>query len=118
VYWEHIEPEEGKLTLPWWPILNRWRPPLRTSKLILLWFATWKNATMDYAPDWVKTNPARFKRRDIPSGKDLWNLSPFVRPTSKPTKRLSPRSVNTLKPTIRNAPLLPCRSRMSLVFSA
>ena len=44
-------------------------------KLILLWFATWKNGNMDYAPAWVKTNPKRFKRVISQNGKDVWNLS-------------------------------------------
>jgi hypothetical protein len=42
---------------------------------VLLWFATWKNGDMDYAPAWVKTNPKRFKRVIAPSGLDIWNLS-------------------------------------------
>jgi hypothetical protein len=74
VYWEHIEPEEGKFdfTMVDDLLASARRYGL---KLILLWFATWKNATMDYAPDWVKTNPQRFKRVISPSGMDLWTLS-------------------------------------------
>ena len=74
VYWEHIEPEEGKFdfTMVDDLLASAHRYGL---KLILLWFATWKNATMDYAPDWVKTNPQRFKRVTSPSGMDLWTLS-------------------------------------------
>jgi hypothetical protein len=46
-------------------------------KLILLWFATWKNGNMDYTPGWVKTNPQRFKRALSPIGADLWVLSSY-----------------------------------------
>ncbi len=30
--------------------------------LVLLWFATWKNGTMEYAPAWVKRDTRRFPR--------------------------------------------------------
>jgi hypothetical protein len=76
VYWEHIEPEEGKFDFK---MVDDLIASARRYgvKLILLWFATWKNATMDYAPDWVKTNPQRFKRVISPTGMELWTLSPF-----------------------------------------
>ena len=34
---------------------------------------------MDYAPDWVKTNPKKFKRVISPTGTDLWSLSPYCK---------------------------------------
>jgi len=58
--------------------LIRQRTPL-WGQIILLWFATWKNANMDYAPDWVKTNPKKFKRVISPTGTDLWSLSPYCK---------------------------------------
>jgi hypothetical protein len=44
-------------------------------KLILLWFATWKNGNMDYAPAWVKLNTKRFHRVVSQTGGTVWNLS-------------------------------------------
>ena len=76
VYWEHIEPEEGKFNFKMVDDLLASAKRYGV-KLILLWFATWKNASMDYAPDWVKTNPRRFKRVISPTGMELWTLSPF-----------------------------------------
>ena len=29
-------------------------------RLVLIWFATWKNAGSSYPPDWVKADPKRF----------------------------------------------------------
>jgi hypothetical protein len=78
VYWEHIEPEEGKFDFTM--VDDLITSALRYGvKLIFLWFATWKNANMDYTPDWVKTNPRRFKRVISPSGTDLWSLSPYCK---------------------------------------
>jgi hypothetical protein len=74
VYWEQIEPEEGKFdfTAVDSLIASARRHEI---KLILLWFATWKNAIMDYAPGWVKTNPQRFKRVISTTGCEMWDLS-------------------------------------------
>ena len=74
VYWDIVEPEEGKFDFT---ILDKLLASARRFevKLILLWFATWKNGNMDYAPVWVKTNPERFKRVISQTGKDVWNLS-------------------------------------------
>jgi hypothetical protein len=86
VYWEHIEPEEGKFDFT--SVDDLLAGARRHGlKLILLWFATWKNATMDYAPDWVKTNPDRFKRVISPTGKDLWTLSPFCQANLEADKK-------------------------------
>jgi hypothetical protein len=74
VYWEQIEPEEGKFDFASVDSLLA-RARQYGIKLVLLWFATWKNGDMDYTPAWVKTNPQRFKRVIAPSGLDVWNLS-------------------------------------------
>ena len=74
VYWNQCEPEEGKFDFT---AVDELLASARRHgvKLILLWFATWKNGNMDYAPVWVKTNPKRFKRVISPTGKAIWNLS-------------------------------------------
>jgi hypothetical protein len=74
VYWNQINPEEGKYNFKSVDDLlaNAHKYDL---KLIILWFATWKNGNMDYAPAWVKTNPKKFKRVVSPTGKPIWVLS-------------------------------------------
>jgi len=74
VYWEQVEPEEGKFDFTSVDALlvNARRHGI---KLILLWFATWFCGTMNFVPKWVKTNPDRFKRIISPAGNDLWQLS-------------------------------------------
>ena len=74
VYWEQVEPEEGRFDFA---SVDRLLAGARRAglKLILLWFATWKNGDMDYAPEWVKKNPERFHRVTSSSGKTIWVLS-------------------------------------------
>jgi len=51
----------------------------------LLWFGTWKNGAMDWAPNWVKTDTARFPRVLDSGGKPIRVLSPHSGPRSTPT---------------------------------
>jgi beta-galactosidase GanA len=74
VYWQQVEPEEDRFDFSIVDALlaNARRYNL---KLVLLWFATWKNGNMDYAPDWVKIASQRFKRVVSPTGHPIWVLS-------------------------------------------
>jgi hypothetical protein len=74
VYWEAIEPEEGKFDFS---SVDRLFEQARAHNkmLILLWFATWKNGNMRYVPGWVKKDPRRFKRVISHDGNRLFVLS-------------------------------------------
>jgi beta-galactosidase GanA len=76
IYWELIEPTEGKFdfTLVDGLIREARKHKLR---LVPLWFASWKNSMSCYAPAWVKTNQQRFPRSQDKTGKGLEILSPF-----------------------------------------
>jgi len=78
VYWGQVEPSEGHFDFTSVDALltSARRYGVR---LVLLWFGTWKNGDMDYVPDWVKTNPQRFRRVLSSTGKDIWNLSSYCR---------------------------------------
>ena len=78
VYWHQVEPEEGCFDFS---IVDALLAHARryNMKLVLLWFATWKNGSMDYAPDWVKMAPQRFKRVISPTGQPVWVLSSHCR---------------------------------------
>jgi beta-galactosidase GanA len=78
VYWELIEPTEGKFdfTLVDGLLQEARKHGLR---LVPLWFASWKNSMSCYAPAWVKTNQQRFPRSQDKTGNGLEILSAFSR---------------------------------------
>jgi hypothetical protein len=59
VNWELLEPEEGKFNfdLVDAQIMEARK---RDMRLVIIWFASWKNGGSNYTPLWVKTNPQRF----------------------------------------------------------
>jgi len=76
VYWDLIEPEEGvfDFSLVDGLIEDARRNNLR---LVLLWFASWKNSMSCYAPAWIKTDQQRFPRARDKQGKGMEILSVF-----------------------------------------
>ena len=86
VNWDQVEPEEGKFDFTSVDALLV-RARSHGIKLILLWFATWKNAVMDFTPAWIKTDPQRFKRVISPTGKDIWALSSHCQANLKADKK-------------------------------
>jgi hypothetical protein len=75
VYWEQLEPSEGKFDDS---VVDDVVQQARAHhvRLILLWFATWKNGKMHYAPEWVKSDTKRFPRVITPAGLPIDVLSP------------------------------------------
>lgn len=76
VYWEMIEPSEGKFDFS---VVDE---AIKTAKendlkIVPLWFGAWKNSMSCYAPSWVKTNSKRFPRAITEHGKPLEILSTF-----------------------------------------
>ncbi|MCX2484182.1 DUF5597 domain-containing protein [Pedobacter sp. MR2016-24] len=76
VYWELIEPEEGKFNFKLVDDLIR-DARKNDIKLVLLWFGAWKNSMSCYAPYWVKKDQDRFPRAYSKSGAGQEILSPF-----------------------------------------
>ncbi len=76
VTWELVEPEEGRFdfALVDGLLAGARRHHLR---LVLLWFASWKNAISNYPPLWVKTDWDRFPHAQDKSGKTLELLTTF-----------------------------------------
>ena len=61
VYWELIEPAEGKFD---WTSVDALLRDARAHelKLVFLWFGAWKNSMSTYVPSWVKRDQQRFPR--------------------------------------------------------
>ena len=77
VYWHKIEPEEGVFDFSSIDMMvNVCREA--DLKLVVLWFATWKNGDMSYCPPYVKADPKRFPRVLASDGTLLQNLSAHV----------------------------------------
>jgi beta-galactosidase GanA len=76
VYWELIEPAEGKFDFTLVDGLIR-DARKHNLKIVPLWFGSWKNSMSSYAPAWVKTDQRRFPRSQDSKGYGMEILSPF-----------------------------------------
>lgn len=70
VTWELIEPQEGHFDFSSVDHLIK-SARQHDLKLVLLWFASWKNAGSYYMPLWVKTDYNRFPRAEDASGRPV-----------------------------------------------
>jgi beta-galactosidase GanA len=76
VYWDLIEPQEGRFDFG---TVDRLIAQARANhmRLVLLWFGSWKNSMSCYAPAWVKRDVKRFPRAADADGTPQEILSPF-----------------------------------------
>ncbi len=76
VYWDVIEPQEGKFDFA---LVDGLLADARANdmRLVLLWFGSWKNSMSCYAPAWVKADATRFPRSQDSMGRGMELLSPF-----------------------------------------
>lgn len=76
VGWETVEPVEGRFD---WTVVDGLIAEARAQRvrLALLWFGTWKNATMSYTPAWVKRDTTRFPRVVTARGVPIEVLTPI-----------------------------------------
>lgn len=77
VYWELLEPEEGKFDFTLVDgLLKQARE--QGQRLILLWFGTYKNGSSTYPPPWVMAHPERFPHSERDKGTPMFDhLSVF-----------------------------------------
>ncbi|MBN1511592.1 MAG: DUF5597 domain-containing protein [Phycisphaerae bacterium] len=76
VCWELVEPQEGRFDFSLVDGLIA-GARARDLKLVLLWFASWKNGVSSYPPPWVKADLQRFPRAQGEKGNNKDVLSPF-----------------------------------------
>ena len=76
VAWEQFEPQEGQYDYKYIDfILKNARE--HNLKVVLIWFASWKNGESSYVPLWVKKDTNRFFRIKNKQGDLMSAISPF-----------------------------------------
>ena len=80
VAWEQVEALEGRFDFSFVDTLLA-QARANKVRLVLLWFATWKNNGPNYAPAWVKLDNTRFPRVITADGRTLNSLSPHAQAT-------------------------------------
>jgi beta-galactosidase GanA len=80
VAWEQVEPQEGRFDFSYLDTLLSEAREHRV-RLVLLWFATWKNNSPSYAPEWVKLDNRRFPRVINAANETKNSLSPLFAAT-------------------------------------
>jgi beta-galactosidase GanA len=86
VYWEQLEPKPGAFD---YSVVDGLIADCRKHdvRLILLWFATWKNGSPHYMPQWMRQDPVRFPLMVGPTGHAVDSASPFGQQTLDADKR-------------------------------
>lgn len=76
VYWDLIEPEEGRFDFS---LVDGLIDQARSHgiRLVLLWFGSWKNCMSSYVPAWIKKEQRRFPRAQNRNGRSMEMLSAF-----------------------------------------
>jgi len=89
IYWEQFEPQPGNYD---YSVIDTiiMQARSRELRLILLWFATWKNGSNHYMPQWMKLQPDKYFNMIDKNGKQIDSPSPHADATlSADTKAFS-----------------------------
>ncbi|MDN5286592.1 MAG: hypothetical protein JWR38_2866 [Mucilaginibacter sp.] len=80
LYWEQIEAQQGRFDFSLIDtLLNQSRK--HQVHVVLLWFATWKNGSNHYMPEWMKRDAAKYPNITGRNGQPADSPSPNVKAT-------------------------------------
>ncbi len=78
IYWEQIEAQPGKFDFSMVDTLLKQGREHRVH-LVLLWFATWKNGSSHYMPEWMKREPVKYPNITGRNGQPIDSPSPHTK---------------------------------------
>jgi hypothetical protein len=78
IYWEQIEPQPGTYDFSLIDTLLK-QGRQNNVRLVLLWFATWKNGSNHYMPEWMKRDADRYPNIMGKDGQPVDSPSPHTR---------------------------------------
>jgi Domain of unknown function (DUF5597)/Glycosyl hydrolases family 35 len=98
VYWQAIEPQPGKYDFS---AVDATLKGARENNvhLALLWFGSWKNGGMEYAPSWVKADVKTYPRVIDKDGHAVDALSPLSQKSAEADSRAFAALLEHLKET-------------------
>src|SRR3569833_633003 len=80
IYWEQVEPQQGKFDFSMVDMLLKQAREHKV-RLVLLWFATWKNGSNHYMPEWMKRDAAKYPNITGLHDKPIDSPSPHIQAT-------------------------------------
>lgn len=80
IYWEQVEPQQGKFNFSLIDTLLI-QARQHNKRLILLWFATWKNGSNHYMPGWMKSDAVKYPNIISKKGHPVDSPSPNFKTT-------------------------------------
>jgi len=78
IYWEQIEPQAGTFDFSLVDTLVK-QGREHNVRLVLLWFATWKNGSNHYMPEWMKHDAAEYPNITGKNGQPVDSPSPHTK---------------------------------------
>lgn len=96
VNWQQFEPKEGQFD---YTLIDHLLQRARENdlRLIILWFASWKNGESSYPPLWVREDTRRFPRVINKQGEPLETLSVFGRNSLEADKKAYVRLLQRIR---------------------
>lgn len=86
IYWQDIEPEPGKFNFEQLDALI-YGARENGLRLVILWFGSYKNGSLEYTPEWVRSNPEKYPRMRNSAGQEVYVLSAISRANLEADKR-------------------------------